>query len=438
MRHVNKKEKKLKKSIAKLAAATLILLPNLAYADSHYFSIQQFLEAGRITGSIRSYYINQIYSGSILPNKYAYSLGGMLKMHSAPLYGVSAAMAFYTANSLGANDVNAPGYTHLDALLMGEKDSLNVLGQAYLQYQDHWLHAKVGNILLNTPWMNPSDAFMIPSTFQALSVRVTPFKNLQVIGLREFRFKNRIQDHYYRETLLNQNPLYPQMPDHIDGTLAFGVKAHWQGWLSTVWYYQFYDLANLFYGTAYYSVPDLPDGLKPFADFQYAREWANGAQYAGPINATIFGGIVGLQIPVGQIFAAYNAIPGRSPFSMGGRPLYNGGFVSPYTQQYSADPLYTSIMDYGLVSASAAGHAWKFGFLLHPIHQLRIKYSYSMYETQPYLPNVDANYLDLTYTPGGFWKGLSLRNRLAVVHSNPYAKYQGTLIDDRLMLQYAF
>ncbi|EGQ62056.1 hypothetical protein GGI1_10560, partial [Acidithiobacillus sp. GGI-221] len=120
------------------------------------------------------------------------------------------------------------------------------------------------------------------------------------------------------------------------------------------------------------------------------------------------------------------------------RPCTTGAFISPYTQQYSADPLYTSIMDYGLVDASASGHAWKFGFLLHPLRQVRIKYSYSMYDTAPYLPNVDANYLDVTYSPGGFWKGLSLRNRLALDHSNPYGGYHGTFIDDRLMLQYRF
>ncbi len=425
------------------AVGALLMGPLVAQADTmphveHYQTIQQFLEAGKVTGNIRSYYFNQLYSGSTLPNKYAYSLGGMLKVQTAPLYGLSAGVAFYTANSLGANDLNAPGYTHLDALLMGEKDSLNVLGQAYLQYQDRWLKVKAGDMLLHTPWMNPSDAFMIPSTFQAVTVQANPIHNLQLIGIREFRFKNRIQENYYRETLLNQNPIYPDMPDHMDGTLAFGVKAHWQGLKSSAWFYKFHDLANLFYGTVHYGVSGLPYGLKPFADFQYAREWADGAQYAGPVNATVFGGMVGLQTPLGQVFAAYDDIPGRSPFSMGGRTLYNGGFVSPYTQQYSADPLYTSIMDYGLVSSSAAGHAWKFGFLIHPLRQLRIKYSYSMYCTHPYLPNVDANYLDVTYTPGGFWKGLSLRNRLAVDHSNPYANYHGTFIDDRLMLQYAF
>ncbi|MBN2679036.1 hypothetical protein HHS34_001415 [Acidithiobacillus montserratensis] len=58
----------------KLTVAALLLLPNLAFADSHYVSIQQFLEAGHVTGNIRSYYFNQIFSGSILPNKHAYSL----------------------------------------------------------------------------------------------------------------------------------------------------------------------------------------------------------------------------------------------------------------------------------------------------------------------------------------------------------------------------
>ena len=424
----------MKNELIKAIVVALITLPGIAHADS----IQQFLEASTVTGNIRSYYFNQLYSGSALPNKYAYSLGGMLKVQTAPLFGVSAGVAFYTANSLGANDVNAPEYTHLDALLMGENDALNVLGQAYLQYQNLWLRVRVGDQLINTPWMNPSDAFMIPSTFQAVTAQVTPIQNVQIIGIRAFRFKNRIQAGYHRETLLNQNPLYPNMPNTMNGALAFGVKDHWQSLRSAAWFYQFHDLANLFYGTVHYSVPGLPDGIKPFADLQYVREWANGAQYAGPVNATVYGGMAGMQTPYGQVFAAYDQMPSRAPFSVGGRSLYNGGFISPYTQQYSADPLYTSVMDYGLVSASASGHAWKFGLVVHPLRQLRVKYSYSIYETAPYLPGVDINYLDVTYTPGGFWRGISLRNRLAIDHSNPYAGYHGVFIDDRLMLQYTF
>lgn len=58
---------------------------------------------------------------------------------------------------------------------MGGKDSLNVLGQAYLQYQNPWLRMRVGDQLINTPWMNTSDIVMISSTFHAVTAQVTPY-----------------------------------------------------------------------------------------------------------------------------------------------------------------------------------------------------------------------------------------------------------------------
>ncbi len=431
------------KQLRKSLVTALLLFPGLVMAqDAGYASLQQFLEAGSVSGDIRSYYFNQLFGGSTLPNKYAYSLGGMLKVQTAPLYGVSAGVAFYTANALGANDLNGPGYTHLDPLLMGERNSLNVLGQAYLQYQDQWATLQVGNILLNTPWMNGADAFMIPNTYQGVSLTVHPLPNLSLVGIREFRYKNRTQENYYRQTLLNDNADYSYLPDNSNGTLAFAVQGHYAGASVSAWFYRFYDLANLFYGTASYKTPDLLGHFQPFADFQYAREWADGNDLAGPVNATVYGGMVGLAAHYdgiqGQLFAAYDHITRRQITLPNGKTLDNGGFISPYSQQYNADPLYTSIMDYGLIGSAAGGHAWKFGLLLFPLHNLRLKYSYSFYHTAPFLPNVNANYLDVTYTPGGFWKGISLRNRLAIDHSNPFADYHGTFIDDRLMLQYSF
>jgi len=427
----------MKKPIVAAILSAMFAIPTLSHAET----LKDWLMQSQVSGNIRSYYFNQLYSGSPLPNKYAYSLGGMLKVQTAPVYGVSATVAFYTANDLGANDTGGE-QRHLDPLLMGDRTSLNVLGQAYLQYEDPWVQVRVGNLLLSTPWMNPSDAFMIPSAFQGIAIRVTPIQNLQIIGIREFRFKNRTQADYHRQTLLNYNDHYRDLPDNSIGTLAFGLKGYLMGVHASAWFYRFYNLTNMFYGTLGYTAPTLAGHFRPFADFQYAREWASGTQLAGPVNATVYGGMVGVRGDfdgvTGQIFAAYDQMPTRAVTLANGQTLYNGGFISPYTQQYSADPLYTSIMDYGLVAASASGHAWKLGFLLHPLPHVRIKYSYSIYETAPYLPNVTANYLDVTYSPGGFWKGLSLRNRLALDHSNPYGDYHGTFIDDRLMLQYRF
>ena len=428
---------KIRRTILPLLCAVLPLgyqMPALA-TNTADDGIKEFLMHSKVTGNIRSYYFNQIFSGSDLPNRYAYSLGGMLKIQTASLAGVSAGVAFYTANDLGANDLNGP---RLDPLLMGNRNSLNVLGQAYLQYRNRYLLVRAGDILLNTPWMGPADAFMIPNTYQAALVRVTPFAGLSVSAFREFRYKNRVQENYFRQTLLNENPLYPGMPKSLNGTLGFGLQENFQPFKSAFWFYHFYDLANLFYGTLHYTLPSLGLGVKPFADFQYVREWGDGARYAGPVNATIYGGMLGIKSSYGELFAAYDELPSRTPFVLAGKTFYNGGFISPFSQQYNADPLYTSIMNYGLVSVSKPGHAWKVGFLIYPLDHLRIKYSYSWYHTAPFASNVNANYLDVTYTPQGFWKGLSLRNRLAVDHSNPLAGYKGTLIDDRLMLQYSF
>ncbi|MBU2755125.1 hypothetical protein HFU84_13220 [Acidithiobacillus sp. CV18-2] len=420
-----------------LFIAGLMVLP----AISHGQTIQQFLEKSTVTGNIRSYYYNQMFAGDAVENRYAFSLGGMIKVQTAPLYGVSAGVAFYTANDLGANETSGD-QKRLDPLLMGTRTSLNVLGQAYLQYQNPWLKVDVGNLLLNTPWMGPADAFMIPNTYQAVTATLHPLPDLSIIAIREFRYKNRIQADYHRQTLLNYNAHYSYLPDNSDGTLAFGIKGQKLGIKAAAWFYRFYDLTNMFYGTVDYTTPVLFQHFQPFADFQYAREWADGGQLAGPVNATVFGGMLGLKAQFGgmrgSIFAAYNHIPQRATTLPNSQTLMNGGFISPFSQQYSADPLYTSIMNYGLVSASASGHAWKAGFVFFPLPNLRFKYSYSWYHTAPFYPNVDANYIDVTYTPGGFWKGLSLRNLLAIDHSNPFANYHGTFVDDRLMLQYSF
>lgn len=426
---------------AKLASC-LALCGLVASTTVSAETLRDFLSQGRITGNIRSYYFNQIFSGSDTPNRYAYSLGGMIQAQTPEFLGFRLGIGFYTANSLGVNDISN-GQTHLDPLLMGARNSLNVLGQAYVQYKNPQLTVQVGDMLLNTPWMNGADAFMIPNTYQGVSITARPVSWLHLTAIREFRYKNRIQEDYHRQTLLNENPIYEGLlPNNLNGTLTFGLSGQKSGVRAQAWFYRFYGLANLFYNTISYHAPTILRAFRPFASFQYAREWADGRAFLGPINADVYGGMIGVNADLAgvkeQIFAAYDAIPTRSITLDNEKVLYNGGFISPFSQQYNADPLYTTIMDYGLVGSASPGHAWKLGFVIHPWHNLRLKYSYSIYVTAPYHPNVSANYIDVTYTPGEFLEGLSVRDRLAIDHTNPFANYHGTFVDERLMLQYSF
>jgi outer membrane porin, OprD family. len=413
--------------------------------SAHAETIAQWLSHSHIDGNLRNYYFTQTFTGSA-PNTSAYSLGGKIEIATQPVYGLSADVAFYTANDLGVNDAHDP--KRIDALLMGTNHTLNTVGQSYLQYQDHWLRLRAGNQLLDTPWMWGADAFMVPNTFEALDAVITPTPGLSIEALRSLRYKYRARPDFGRYSLLNLGPsadLYPNLPDTDNGAMAVGIRGDGapvgvRGAKAQVWLYKFYNFANLFYADGGYTLP--MGAWSPFVDGQIAREWNNGAALLGPVNATIYGVKLGLHTPIGVFHWAYNQTPTRTAYTPPGgvRTLYNGNFVSPYEEQNNIDPLYTTIMDYGMVSVSAPGHAWQAGFADHPLRQVKFEYTFTRYDTEPYYGNVTANTLDVTYLPGHFFKGLSLRNRLSIDHGfrNVANVPSGTFYDERVMIQYSF
>lgn len=408
-------------------------------------TIADWLAQSHIDGNVRSYYYTQRYGGTA-QNTYAYSLGGKLEVTTKPVYGFNVGVAFYTANDLGVNDVSQP--SHIDALLMGTGHTLNTLGQAYLQYRNHWIKVKVGNQLLDTPWMWAADAFMVPNAFEALDVVAQPLPGVSFEALRSLRYKYRALPAFNRNSLLNLAPsteLYPGLPGTDNGALAFGLRgdgAHFgaRGAKAQVWYYQFYNYANLFYAATDYALPT--GAWSPFIDAQIAREWSNGAALVGPVNGTVYGFKLGLHTPLATLHWAYNQMPTRDGYLPAGgkRTLYNGNFVAPYEQQNNIDPLYTTIMNYGLVGASAPGHAWQVGVSARLGQRVKAEYAFTRFDTAPYVGNVTANTIDVAYTPGGFFEGLSLRNRLGIDHGfhTVTNASTGTFIDERVMIQYSF
>jgi hypothetical protein len=175
-------------------------------------------------------------------------------------------------------------------------------------------------------------------------------------------------------------------------------------------------------------------GLQPFADFQVMRETGEGAQLLGAVNANAYGAKLGVALPdkLGTLYFAYNKVPTQLT---GG--VSNGNLLSPYTQVYNTDPLYTTIMNYGLVSARAPGHAWQLGSALKLFDErLDASASFSRYMTAPYAENVNAFMLDVAWHLGGALKGMTLRDRFSYEHGKTI--WGSSYLDNRIMLQYAF
>lgn len=394
----------------------------------------EFLDRTQVSGDVRMYNFTKNFSNPNVVDENSFSLGGGLNLLTEPfLTGFQAGISYYVAESLGLNSDNA---LQVDRTLPGS--SVNVLGQAYLQYKKSDYLIRVGDQLIVTPWLSPSDSRMIPATYQGVYASYSPWQDFDLIALRVFQFKGWVAHEFSRTNLYNTNnaggrgiPRFGTTP--TNGVLAFGTSYKLAELKTQAWYYQFYDLANMAYVDAHYKFVNHSQ-LNPFIGAQLLREWGSGNNALSPFaggaaNSTMLGALVGLEVSSIEFAAAYNHIPVRRG------SFFEGDILSPYTAGYATDPLFTTSMIAGLVDKSS-GDAVKFSATYFAFErQLRLVASYAKYYTKPSLDDTNEFDFDVTYSFMNQLKGLSLRNRLGVLHGNPVT---GRFIYNRVMLQYSF
>lgn len=420
-------------------------------------TLLSFLKQTSISGNVRAYDFNRIYSHdtqSAQPSQSALSLGGRFDAQTAEfLGGFSIGAGFVTAHSLGFNDRDG-NLIHLDQTLAGSHSSLTALSQAYLRYSNAWINIKAGDQNINTPWLSDSDSRLLPSTYQGITVDVTPIEHLHLIGLRVFRWKSRTSSDYFQNNLyyaatysgddLRGGANTGLTGTDTQGTLAFGTTFADHGLKINLWYYNFEQFANMVYNDTVYTLKT-GSGFDPFVGDQYVREWKSNSMLDGAsvntikgqgVDNVMTGAKAGVNTPYGQLMFSYADITDHRG-SVG-----NGALISPYTVGYTTDPLDTSSMIRGMVD-------------LGPGHALKVRYSDKFFSDQLVLITAFARYhsytyggsnnllLDLAYYPADFVKGLSIRNRAEdAVVSNPASGLNPgkakVFFYDRVQLQYEF
>jgi hypothetical protein len=391
--------------------------------------VDQWLEGGKISGNIRLYHFTRTYDN--LADTHAFSLAGKIKAETGRVNGFSAAIAYYFANDLGFNN-HEDNDRHLTTSLMGNGRAIDTIGEAYLQYQNDLLFVRAGRQSLDTPWINASDAMAVPNLYEGVAAAVTPLPGLKIEADRIWGYKNRTTSGFDRKTLLAATSK-PNVSEETDGATALGVTYKDETISGKAWLYRFHDIADLAYLQGGYIFPAI-SGIKPFVDLQYVKETGTGDELAGSVSSQAYGVKVGLTLPdkLGSVYLAYNEVPRDDKAG-----VTNGNLVSPYTQGYVTDPLYTSGLNYGLVAARAAGHAWQLGMKLNPWgEKLDIVPTITSYHTEPYVDNVQTYTFDVSYHLSDRFKGWTLRNRLGINHGNP--QWGDATIDNRVMITYAF
>lgn len=415
-----------KKHRSKWVLGCALLEAATVYADP---AANQGPQGINFSGDIRAYSFSRDYTHSNLTDLHSTSLGGKLKVETSNTDGFGAALGVYFAQDIGLNN-HAQNNKYINPLLMGTGYGIYTPGEAYVQYKQADFLVRAGNQSIDNPWINPSDGFMIPNLYRAGVVSINPIANLQIEGERILSFKNRTVSGFQDSNLFALPYDNPKYLGSNNGSAALGTTYKNDSASAKIWLYRFYDFAQMAYVQGGYKL-SLPD-FSPFVDFQFMRETGDGAQLLGAVDSRAYGAKIGAANKLGSVYLAYNKVPVNLTAG-----ISNGNMLSPYTQVYNTDPLYTTVMNYGLVSSRGAGQAWKVGVNAKLLDEkLDTELTFSRYETEPYVANVNAIMLDIAYHLDGQFKGVTIRDRLG--YEQGWASWGSKYVDNRIMLQYAF
>lgn len=382
-------------------------------------------------GQARMYEFDRIHNGNsnaVPANTSAFALSTLLYGQTKSLYGFSAGLGVYAVSNLGWGPQSLA--QDRDLSLMGSKNTFATPGQAFIQYANHYMRIRIGNQLVRTPWVNPSDSRMIPATFQGYTASITPYGRMAIqLGYIK-NWKNRTNSGFDSTNLYGVQ---------TNGFSYVGIRYPFVIGANRVqaqgWYYHFNDIANLTYLQGNYQYRTNM-GIDPVAAIQYARETGAGSRLLGQVDSTVEGALVGAKIDSGTYTIAYDNIPSKSG------DFENGNIVTPYTYQYATDPLFTTSMIEGLADQSTTGHAWKAKAVYWMGHKTwRIIGSYARYSQAQFLhtnQNGNPYEVDLGATyfiRHGKYKGLSFRGR---VGDFTYSGAPANFVYARLQAQYNF
>lgn len=399
----------MRKKIFKMLVVSSVLYScnALAFTGAIYGASPTYIDGFSINGFIRSFYFYNGYNKAA--NQRAFSVGGILNIKSPTVFKyISAGLSFFTANNFGIYNQNKNSY---DPLLMGERNSLNSLGQAYIELSiPHYLTIRAGDQMLhNMPWMHSHDPMLLPDSYQAIFAKFTPLKNIRLYAVREFRWQSRTSnqyypDNYYYPSTYDGDSLYgtfgklPGIAPNTSGTLAFGAKYDNNIIKSQLWYYDFYQIAKMLYGSV--NISKTFSKIKPYLAIQYLHETGVNS-LLGNVNSVTYGLKSGMQLfSKANIQFAYNQNASK-PGS-----FLNGGVVSPY----NIGALYTNSIIVGLVQLGG-GHSWQVGAAYKFNKAFNTNASYAQYNTII----GKSSELDWTvqYNGAQFLKNFSITNELS-------------------------
>ncbi|MFT7005331.1 MAG: imipenem/basic amino acid-specific outer membrane pore [Sulfurimonas sp.] len=153
------------KKIILSMVAVMSIAGSVSAADTSADSIESALKDGKFTLDTRVFYYDKDVDGSSDATT-SLTLGSIMKYTTKEYMGLTAGLAYFGSNSIGglySKDDGAWTYS----LQSGSGDNINLLGEAYLQYNISNTMLKIGRQKLSTGVMYGNDLRTLPTAYEA-------------------------------------------------------------------------------------------------------------------------------------------------------------------------------------------------------------------------------------------------------------------------------
>jgi hypothetical protein len=302
----------------------------------------------------------------------------------------------------------APPNTNPDDSLPGF--ALSTFYEGYVAFKNTDWYGKLGDQVFTSPWAGPSDSRLKPEAYQGADIAFGGVKDWTFEAADMWQFENRTSNTFGNTTLLTSFPagnsgmpanIYVPGGGNINTSGFFYGKVGYagnQGLSADGYFYGVSDLVNMWWGDAKYVIGS--SKYKPAIELQGGTEQNAGQSYLGLVNSQVFGVRLGANITKNILFTvAYDGLPWKtdtvflpkgascssSTFQLstkgvtvanflpltgngtavcsnnpnGSTNLYYGGWASPYTDNYTSDPLFTTMGSQGMIERRSAGTSEK-------------------------------------------------------------------------------
>jgi len=395
----------------KLTVLLLAACAGLATAEPLSLLNTPFITNTTLKLHARGYYLHRHFDTPQTQETLA--LGGWVDLESGEWHGLSFGLTPYTSQrGAGADDRDGGG------LLRTGQKGYTVLGQAYARWRGRDSEITLHRQILDTPMLNSFDVKMTPITFEAYTLENRSFTNLALTLSQVEKIKP------WSATSFHSLSEAAGFAGTDDGMTLGGAVWTTEPLTVQVWEYYAHNLANSVYAQADARWPRT-ESITWLLSAQGLHQQDVGAAYAGEFQ-TGMGGLLGSVIWNGFTLTMGGTITDH------GADIYN---------PWASYPGYTSLME---EDCNVAGEkAWMVGvaydFATVGLNGLSAFMNHSESWTDESRGLSDPEQVEVDFTvdfkPRGWWQGLSLRARAALVRNSLSLK--GTDYEDfRIIMNY--